>query len=131
MELRCAQAPLPLQCGIARCQVGRELGELGRRGGRSTSCGLLGGRVEVRGGDGVGAVDGQRHVAGPLLDVGDRPCERSVDRTALPDRRLLVADRREQRVGETETRVVELDHSLPRGGVERLDDASHGARAPW
>ncbi len=25
-------------------------------------------------------------------------------------------------MGEAETRVVELDHSLPGGGVERLDD---------
>ena len=122
MGLRCTQPPLPFQCRIAGCQVGCELGELGCRRRRSASPRLLGGRVEVRGGDGVGTIDGQRHVARPLLDVGDRPCERSVNRTALPDRSLLVADRREQGMSEAETRVVELHHSLPRGGIERLDD---------
>ena len=45
----------------------------------------------------------------------DRSRERPVDGAALPDRRLLVADRGEQRDARSEARVVELDHSLPGG----------------
>ncbi len=108
--------------GLTGRQVGCELGELGCRRCRPASPRLLGGRVEVRGGDRVGTVHGQRHMARPLLDVGDRPRERSVNRTALPDRRLLVADRCQQGMGEADARVVELDHALPGGSIEGLDD---------
>ena len=53
-----------------------------------------------------------------LTDSGERP----VDRPALPEGRLLVADRGEQRVREAEPRVVELDDAFPHGRLERLED---------
>src|SRR5262249_33793587 len=40
-----------------------------------------------------------------------------------PERCLLVAERGEQRVRETHAGVVEVDHSLPKGGIERSEDS--------
>ena len=69
-------------------------------------------------------------MARPLLDVDDRAGERSVHCAALPDRRLLVADRREQRMGKAHPRVVELDHAFLDCRLERLEHAIPVAIAP-
>ena len=61
---------------------------------------LLGGRLQIRGDDAVRALGRKCQVAGPLLEVGDCVGERPVNSAALPERRLLVADRAEQRVRE-------------------------------
>ena len=40
---------------------------------------------------------------------------------ALPDRRLLVANRGEQRMREPNVRSIELDHTLAYGRLQRLE----------
>ena len=56
---------------------------------------------------------------GPLLDVRDHPCEHSMHRAALPQRRLLVTDRRQQGMREAQARFVELDDAFPYSRLER------------
>jgi hypothetical protein len=85
---------------------------------------MLGGVVQFGGNGSVGAFGGAREVAGPLLDVRDRGGQRTVCLAALPERRLPVADRGEQRVRESDTVVLERDHSFARGELERLPDNS-------
>ena len=72
VEVRRPQAPLSRHGGIVRRQLGGELAELGRSGGRAAGGGLLGGRVELGGDRGVGTVGGEREVTGALLDVRRR-----------------------------------------------------------
>ncbi len=122
VKVRRSQASLTRSCRIVRRQLGRELGELGRGGGRPASGGVLGGGVELGGDCRVGALRGERQVASAFLDVRDCIGERAVHRAALPERRALVADRGEQRVREAHVRVVELDHALPNGLLERVED---------
>ena len=105
VEARRPQAPLPCQRRIVRRQLGGELGELGCRRGRPAGGGLLGRGFQLGGDGGVGAFGGERQVAGPLLDVRDRAGERPVHGAALPERRLLVADRGEQRMREPNLRA--------------------------
>jgi hypothetical protein len=81
---------------------------------------MLAGDVE-RGGDlRVGAFRGERQMAGSLLDVRDRFGQCPVNGAPPRERRLLVADGREQRVGETHARVVQHYESLSFGLLERL-----------
>lgn len=68
------------------------------------------------------ALGGLREVPGPLLDVRDCPGQRPVHRPALPDRRLLVADRGEQRVREPHAGVAELDYPFPHSRLKRRAD---------
>ena len=81
---------------------------------------MFGSPDELRRDDRIGPLGGQREMTGPLLDVADGPCQRPVNRTALPDRRLLAADRRQQWMRETHPGVVELDDLLARGNRNRL-----------
>ena len=46
-----------------------------------------------------------------------------MDGSALPLRRLLVADGREQRVREVDLRLVQGDYAFPGGCFESLEDA--------
>ncbi len=116
------QPPLPGRGGIVRGQLGGELGELGRGGVAPRAAAAR--RCIQLGGDGrVGPVGGERQVAGPLLDVRDRLGERPVDGAALPDRRLLVADRGEQRMGEADRESSSSTTPSCSGRLERLEDA--------
>ena len=123
VEPRRLQASRPPFGGIFRCEARGELGELGRRGGRTAGGRLPRGDVQLGCDSIVRIVGGEREVAGPFLEFGDDPGERAVDRTALPGRSLSVTDGREQRVGETNAEVVELENALTGCGVERLEDA--------
>ena len=116
------QASPPCQRGVVRGEVGREPRELARRGGRPTCCRLLGGRLQLGGDSSVGAVCGERQMAGALLGVRHNVSQSSVHGLALPERRALVADRSEERMREADVRVVELDHRLLRRRLERLQD---------
>ena len=83
---------------------------------------LLGGSVEIRGDDAVRPLGRERQMARSLLGVGDDVGERPVNGTALPERRLFVADRAEQRVCEAQARVVEDEDVLPHSRIERFED---------
>ena len=118
MVRRRSHAPLPCQRGIVRRELGREPRELARRGGRSTVSRVLGGRLQLGGDSSVGAVRSERQMAGTLLGVRHHLGERTMHRPPLPDRRLLVTDRGEQRVREANGGVIELDHSFVGTGLE-------------
>ena len=120
-----ARAPNPAptsQARVVRRQLGGQLAELRSSGGRAACRCLLRGRVELGGGDGVRPLDRERHVARPLLEIGDRLGEGSVNRAPLPGLCLLVADRCEQRVREPKARVVERDDPFPLRRVESLEN---------
>ena len=119
-EARGPKAPPPLQSRIAGRQLGRQLEELGGRGGRTPGAGLLGRSLQVRGDPGVGAVGRERQMAGLLLEIRDDAGECPMNGAALPERRLLVADRCEEGIREAETRVVEVDDAFAGGDVEGL-----------
>ena len=119
MEVRGQQPPRPRELGIVRCQPDGELGELGS-GARSTAGrGVPGGGLKASGGDRVRARRCEREMAGLLLDVRDRVRQRAVDGAALPDRRLLVANRGKQRMRETDAQIIELDDALPKCALKR------------
>ena len=73
--------------------------------------------------DHIGAFRGERQVPGLLLDIRNHAGQRPVNGTPLPDRRLLVADRGEQRMRETDLGVVQDDDALSDGCVESSQDA--------
>ena len=123
MEARRSEAALPGARGIGRRELGCELGEVRCGGGRPASGGMLRCCVEVRGDNGVRPGDGKRQVARLLLDVGHRLGQCAVNRAPLPGRRLLVADGREQGMGEADARIVELENSRLSGGSEGLEHA--------
>ena len=120
-----ARAPNPTPMGQARVvrrQLGGELAELCRRGGRAAGGGLLGRGVELGRGDGVGPLDRSAMWRARSSRSVDRPGESPVDGAPLPRFRLLVADRCEQRVREAKARVIELDDSFSRRGVKSLEN---------
>ena len=114
--------PLPLERRIVRRQLGGKLVELCCRYGRPTGCRLLGGGLQIRGDDTVRALGRERKMARSLLGVGDGFGERPVNGAALPERRLFVTDRAEQRVCEAQARVVEEEDVLPHRRIERFED---------
>ncbi len=86
-----SEAPLVQRGGIVRREIGRELAQLGRRGGGSTGGRSLGGGVEL-GGDGrVRALGGERQMPRPLFQVGDAPASAGGRRGA--SRRALARSR--------------------------------------
>ena len=103
---------------IVRRQLGGKLRQLGGGGSRSAGGCPLGGGVEAGRRHRVRAVRGQREVPGLLLDIGDRTHQGPVDGAALPDRRLLVTDRGQQRVREAQARVVQLDDAFPQRDLQ-------------
>ena len=123
VKRRRPQAAPTRQGGIAGRQLGGELTQLGPRSRCSTSGRALRRSLQLGSNRGVGAFHGARQVPGPLLHVGDCPGQRPMHRPALPQRRLLVADRRVQRMRETHLRAVELDHTLVNRRTQRVDDA--------
>ena len=96
MVRRRSHAPLPCQGAILRGEIGSEFAELARRGGRPTCGRVLGGRLQLGGDSSVGAVRGERQMAGALLGVRHHLRERAMHGPSLPDRRLLITDRGEQ-----------------------------------
>ena len=122
-EARGAQPAPPCLGGIVGRQLRGQLVQLGpRRRGAATCC-LLGGQLELLGDGCIGPVGGEREVAGPLLGVRHCVRQRSVHGPPLPDRRALVADRREQGMCEAHGRVVELDDGLLRRRLQCLEHA--------
>ena len=115
---------------VGRCQLGGELGELGRCCRCPTGGGMLGGRLQFGGDSGVRTLGGEREVARPFLDVGDDSGERAVHGLASPQRRLLVADGGEQRMGEANARAVEHDHVLVAARSSASSDAALDSRGP-
>ena len=84
VEIRGLQTPLTRKGRIVECQLSGTLVSLGRGGSRPAGCGMLGGSLESGGDDGVGAVDGEREMAGPFLDICNGVGERAVHRAELP-----------------------------------------------
>src|SRR5262249_58829165 len=108
---------------ISGCQRGRELAELGRGGRGTANRGLLCSIVEFRSDGRARSFYGKRVVARTFLHVCDGGRQDPVNCTPLPDRCLLVTNRREQRMGKTDARVVELDHAFSNTSLERSQDA--------
>ena len=102
-----------------RGQVGRELGQARRSRRRPASRRVLGRRLQLRGHERVGPARGQCQMTRPFLPISNHLRERTVHSLAAPDRRLLVANRGEQRMTETDTRALKRDHSLSRRELQR------------
>ena len=90
---------------------------------RRQLCGLL----QHRGDHFVGSVGGKREVPGALDRIVDDRGEASMSSSPLFVRRLLVEDRREQRMGESDRVGRELDHLRCERRVERVRADPGGA----
>ena len=98
-----------------------ELEELAGGSGAPRGRRLFGCCLQLGGDVGIRPFRSKSEVAGALLEIADRGGEGSMHGAALPDRRLLVADRGEQRVREPNVRPVELDHTLSYRRLQRLE----------
>jgi hypothetical protein len=123
MRLGCRQAPpTPRRRIPGGRQRGGDLAEL-RSGRRRAPTERVRRRpVECRCHGRVWPLGGKRHVTCPLLLVACHGGEASVRLAASPRRRILIADRCEQRMGEAHTLGVELDDSRSGGTLEPLEN---------
>ena len=100
---------------VGRRQSARLLAQFGSRRGSAPGPRVLRCLLEGMRNVGIRSVGRESEVAGALVRVGDELCETPVE-LAAPDRvKAPVRGRGEQRVGEADVVVLELDHL----GVER------------
>ena len=121
VQLRRLQPPSTRRFGVSRVETGGELEQLGSRRRRPPGGGMLGSNLQLGRHRSVSAFHGEGKVSGPLLDVGDGGGQRPMHGTAFPQRRMLVADRHEQRMGEPDPCVVDLDHPLDDRSIEGVE----------
>ena len=124
---RCNRAAIPILGGLRRRQAERVLGELGRGDARTAPRRQLCGLLQHRGDLFIGPVGGKREVPGALDRIIDRRGKASVSSSPLFVRRLLVEDRREQRMRESELVSRKLDHLRCDRRLERVRADPGGA----
>ena len=99
---------------IVGCEVCGELEKVRADSWSSTRRGAVGGRVELCRDLHVGTLGSPREMERALLRISHHEREVSVHSAALPDRSLLVADGRVERVGEAHSLVVQHDQAISR-----------------
>ena len=116
---RCNRAAIPILGGPRRREAKRVLGELGRGDNRPPSRWQLCGLLQHRGDLFVGPVAGKREVPGALDRIVHDRGEASMSSSPLFLGRLLVEDRSEQRMGESDRVGRKLDHLRCERRLER------------
>jgi len=106
-------APAPsAKRGIVRRQLRRQLREFRGASRRSPGRSVLGRRIQLPGDTRIRPLRCQRQMPGPLFEIAHHPGERAVNRSPLPDRRARIADRRQQRMRETNPGIGQLNNLL-------------------
>ena len=107
---------------LGRGQLRGELGELGSRRRCPASDGAAYGGIERRGDARIRVLGGEREVPRSLFLLADGRGEPPMRGPAPPRRRLLVAHGGEQRMGEPDARVLDLEDPGARSPFERVGD---------
>ena len=113
------------------CAAHGEFGEFGRGVDAAASARVAGGDIEGLGDESGTLERTQRRVPSVLLRIAHRGRKLFVEAATIDGREVRVRDRRDQRMGEMNTLIIELEKSGPRRlgeGSRRRFGIVHGRR---